>query len=118
MKRYYYTDPLAASWMAKHFGMILTTKDGLQVINVVCGMASWIDGEGAIYHQPPCYIHPDSLAILEPMENDIGKDGEGNLMVFLDGRWRDWGDDEWVLNKPHTIIQRNGIAFHWPEVEE
>jgi hypothetical protein len=111
--RYFYPDPLAPAWMARHFGM---TFD----------LVEW---------QPDkFYIHPDSLPLLNVQYGDVIQmtvrpngitpttlvmtNSEGTIYMnnglsgsmfnertftFADGGWQ--------------IIQRNGIAFIWPERE-
>lgn len=110
--RYFYTDPLAAAWMAKHFGMEFEERPDI------------ISGYSIVYcaeefkATPPYYIHPDSLYLLKPNEGDI----------FI--RWTERHDDPtdwramhydnsntryWVTNRPSKIIYRNGVSFMWPE---
>ncbi len=71
------------------------------------------------------YIHPDSLPLLGGQENDLGLDTEDtpcSYSVYHGG----WVSAEAVYKAPHTheskapirIIQRNGLAFMWPESEE
>ena len=105
MKRYYYTDPLAAAWMAKHYGMMFGIRHYEKIIwdCEAQGMSGdWLpikdweriaadaaDGNA----QPAYYIHPDSLHLLEPRVCDF---------TMLGGQ----------------VFQRNGTVFHWPESEE
>lgn len=120
MKRWYYDDPLAAAWMAQHFGMEFHREGYPNRYKedfsdwYGCGLSEVMYGKGF----GKFYVHPDSLHLLEPKELDVGNDAKRNLMIFLDGHWRDWGNDECALNMPHKIIQRNGIPFHWPLSEE
>jgi hypothetical protein len=105
-KRYYYDDPLAASWMAKHFGMRFETWTG--------GVPADIGDLGNIY------IHPDSLHLLEPQDMDV-MEGTGSLDRSF---WKMMGvppEDEgksYYDSVPARIIQRNGLVFHWPHTEE
>lgn len=125
MTRYYYTDPLAAAWMAKHFGMQYATEHK----------------EDRLYDWPTeirmplerYVIHPDSLHLLEPMVGDlfVGHNGlmraDETMYPKQGGGWESgvcyrivdyrnrylpeaWGDEK-------KIIQRNGIPFMWPEKE-
>ncbi len=123
-KQYFYTDVLAASWMAKQFGM----RFGYQ------------DANG---RPPPpgvhAYLHPDSLPQLVPQVGDILRlyffspdqdDAAGAVMsaVYAGGReavtWfrnpRDGSIDK-ELHKiddhQWRIIQRGGLAFMWPDGE-
>lgn len=97
-KSYFYTDPLAAAWMAKHFGMQFDS----------CPSNSHFTPEGApLSFYPSQYIvHPDSLHLLEPQPDDIVlvNDGEGaNHLTW----WRDGMDAKAVV----AILQRDGVPF-------
>jgi len=116
--KYYYTDPMAAAWMAKHFGMKFTSSFEL------CDEYS---------HQNHCYyqaqgvaddklfIHPNSLHLLEPQVGDLcirypDKRGHCNycgmdwlLQIESKEDLQLWNGDI------HKIIQRNGIAFMMPK---
>ncbi|MCE9567638.1 MAG: hypothetical protein K8U57_37025 [Planctomycetes bacterium] len=123
-KRYFYTDPLAAAWMAKHFGMEFITKDGLItrcVLPLVDGLKT-----GDCY-----YIHPGSLHLLEPKNGDlcrtsgferIGNSGsQYNEYDFTDVAF-DFGygpiiERDGCGYSPTEIIQRDGKPFHWPQQE-
>lgn len=113
--KYYYTDPLAAAWMAKHFGMafdIFAQPSGVRVEKEK-STAKYIAMLGDAYR---CYIHPDSLHLLEPKVGDLLLDDDPT-----DGANRTWhleGMPDAIKAKWNIIIQRNGIAFMWPEVEE
>lgn len=112
--RHFYTDPLAAAWMAKHFGMVFETSD------------SGVTISSSLYTHAPnghrFYIHPDSLHLLEPKNKDTGQDGDGEWCQYSD-HYRSWEsiatphDCSITATTPVKIRQRNGIAFHWPEVE-
>lgn len=106
-KRYFYTDPLAAAWMAKHFGMFfIHPYDG----DAFCDEA--VAGWGI----SPVYIHPDSLHLLESQVGDLI-----HVVTYcLDDEPYDhhaivYRDEQRV--KDAEVVQRNGIAFHWPECE-
>lgn len=110
-KRAFYRDPLAAAWMAKHFGMRLTQRDEdlLDWMPLEDAMAT----DGGIYG--PYYVHPNSLYLLEPRVNDFwAARGE-------DGLFRCWyltaTTDFSAMPSDFICIQRGGIAFHWPEFE-
>lgn len=122
--RYYYDDPLAAAWMAKHFGMEFHGENGQLEINSDEG-STWFCELCDLGHKymGPFYIHPDSLHLLEPQEEDIGIDAEGALCNGCKDGWyyenakaEEYGDFEPTL--PVTIIQRNGKAFMWPQSEQ
>lgn len=121
--KYYYTDPFAAAWMTKHFGVKIYTvglsqdKKWLNYEESASSLASNIaSGCWGIY-----YIHPDSMTIFEPVEGDIGIECKHYPMVCVYGK-NDWIGDALAEEKGHfpegpiKIIQRNGIPFMWPEV--
>jgi hypothetical protein len=130
MKRYFYTDPLAAAWMAKHFGMRFTEPDGEEV-------SLKFPGEGVSYWQRSydngyenyCgerfYIHPDSLPLLLPRPGDIliraGIEEHvtmHNLFLFVHRAPDTEHLFKGFLQKGGMIIQRNGLPFHWPQSEQ
>ena len=124
-KRYYYTDPLAAAWMAKHFEMRFQGENGPLEINSDEG-STWFCEECDLGHKymVPFYIHPASIAILEPQEYDIyinprivKKNALGVLPVASGSRQTHWKNCALSYGSLN-VIQRNGKAFHWPEVEE
>ena len=131
-KRYFYTDPLAAAWMAKHHGVELfymehysddswpTEITYLQIISIIdrCGEDS--------YELEKLYIKPKSLAILEPQVGDFVRyidalPSQGNTAPYSDMHvhWTEpcYGN-EFDMAQKKQIIQRNGKAFHMPEVED
>lgn len=107
--RYFYTDPLAAAWMAKHFGMRfergiifhqekLDTEWGTKPGEWYClGEQEWLDENDIDSDHPiwpnKIYIHADGIHILDSSRE--------NIDIYLLGE----------------IIQRNGIPFMWPESE-
>lgn len=142
--RYYYTDPLAAAWMAKHFGMrFLSDRSNDNAPDDAS------DHEADTAYEADCgwgkakerkyYIHPDSLHQLEPQVEDlvllsninIDDSTEGDIKqekidwtrVFLIER-RDKGSFLNITENNRlwdgyfkSIIQRNVTPFHWPEVD-
>ncbi len=136
MTRHFYTDPLAAAWMAKHFGMRFHTGgDDMCVITVDFCFNRY--GEDFTSIGGKLYIHPDSLHLLDPVPGDIvfydnGHGGEGwdefkCLIESDDLRYPYAGSGEPIMlldsgetpcrSRLRRIIQRNGLAFHWPESE-
>lgn len=106
--KYYYTDPLAAAWMAKHFGMEFT--EGFWPSNDIA-MIRWAN---KLVTAEEFYIHPDSLNLLKPQIGDIidsgaiqGNVSRENMQLAI----------ELIENGGGQIIQRNGTPFMWPEVE-
>lgn len=137
MIRFFYTDPLAAAWMAKHFGMqFYTAHDGEEFYDFPDYLHwNWDQKSGPAESDDYLCIYPDSLHLLEPQ---VGDAVEVHACFYgtvwrLDGGQLLW--NETSLNNPpeeeghyqnldrcaaqdiDRIIQRNGIAFHWPESE-
>lgn len=129
MRRFYYTDPLAAAWMENKFDMKFIDLNGGDIW--ICE-ANYMYGENEQVDRS--YIHPDSMHLLEPKERDL-VDGWAGRIGFVEER-EDEEDitDGFTINVhggswecpresqgrtlQYEIIQRNGIAFHWPESEE
>jgi hypothetical protein len=130
IKRYYYTDPLAETWMAKHFGMRFQKLvwdecswppgmwhdfDLVEVVTDGWGNPSLPRGG-----KPYFYIHPDSLPLLEP-------DGLDLCRVTYDNGFSEsesiepWGYSKLSGERPALrlleIIQRGGKPFFWLESE-
>lgn len=104
-----YTDILAAQWMQKHFGM--------QFISENMGD----DKTSLVFN-----VHPESLHILEPQQDDLGFCH--NLPRLKCYNLYHFNGDKWTLMKstdttltgflePQAevrIIAREGIPFMWP----
>ncbi len=106
-KRPYYTDPLAAAWMAKYFGMMFIGYEKEIPKELI------LQSVEDIYFK--LYIHLDSLLILKFRDSDIvsspTKLGDGSIILAT-------GYYGFSKNDPGLkIIQRNGIPFMWPEFE-
>ena len=128
MKRYFYTDPLAAAWMVKHFGMRFPCNSakckGREYS--IGGLASYCAKRLVDQRcQERFYIHPDSLTLLKPQIGDwvkfddvtagiiSDKDNKRKeVVVYFDGYCLvpKWSELE--------IIQRDEMAFMWPKSEE
>jgi len=128
-RRFFYTDPLAAAWMAKHFGMKLKclhreNDDGVEseqagtpypFEHAMLSAEMWEDAITATCRR--VYVHPDSLHLLEPQIDDVCM-----CRLHLDDLASEIAP--FKIHVPNTkhdvvaIIQRNGIPFHWPESEE
>ena len=112
MTRYYYTDPLAAAWMAQKFGMRFLIN-GSEFTQEIAREPSNDWGMANLY------IHPGSLALLEPQVDDLvtvngGQDAHIAFhQDFIDALKANYTR----FAGPIRIIQRNDIAFMWPEVE-
>ena len=135
-RRAYYTDPLAAMWMTKHFGVQVTRThchrgDG-KFGESIQPVPIWIlarDVERQVSGNVRYYVHPDSLCLLEPKQWDIGQRLQGVPVVIctqdeyqefrahnIGGNYVPFGDP--LMDNYFRIIQRNGLAFHWPLWEE
>jgi hypothetical protein len=98
MKRFFYTDLLAAAWMAKHFGMRFWSGD--HEIHLLPFVDSQKKGRWL--------LHPDSLLLLEPRAGDLLTGRNRKVFMIYEG-----GE-----SLPHArVVERNGIAFMWPESE-
>jgi hypothetical protein len=126
MTRYFYTDPLAAAWMAKHFGMRFYCESGTLIMSAVLEADrikvfipnTLDDNKGSLEIEPPSplNIDPGSLHLLEPLDGDKDEDG----FRFENGAWvrLEMNGTKRVhfTNESHTA-RRTGIAFHWPEAK-
>ena len=127
MTRYSYSDPLAAAWMERHFGMRLVDEEGIERM-------AW-----TLAHATQCllFAHPDSLALLEPQVGDLvtntheprnaeHRPCSGKVVGFINRRTsayvdvgerhngkREFCEDADALR----VLQRAGKPFHWPERE-
>jgi hypothetical protein len=118
-KRYYYTDPLVAAWMAKHFGM-----------RFYCDALEPFEYEGAndllqeMGEGEKAYIHSDSLHLLEPKDGDFIeiKDSDYQRGSFITSVQHSHSNalglpaDHAYRKKDYRVIQRDGKPFFWPEI--
>jgi hypothetical protein len=118
--KYYYTDPLAAAWMAKQHGMRFENIDLPDDLKRNEAPVSSLDDAG--YGDGKIYIHPDSAHLLEPQVGDLwagmGKDAHYCVWYITDVE----AAERLKLNTDNLLSRmipysRNGIAFMWPEVE-
>lgn len=107
MKRAYYDDPLKAAYMAKYFGMWFT-RESYHI--TLCDILD------SIYEADPapCYIHPDSLHLLEPKNGDV--------IIINNGYHTPYAANyrlapETRRSTIKRIIERDGKTFHWPVFE-
>lgn len=114
MKKYYYTDPLSAAWMAKHFGVEFIDTSIMNWDKKLWKTRDLV----RMRHNGYYYIHPASIAILKPQVRDIWCDVTSCGKIYSDGRVTMDGVDQSLEYSDEPIIQRNGIAFMWPECEE
>ncbi len=111
--RFFYTDPLAAAWMAKHFGMKFVSSAGEEIKWCFVERCFYTDSHPQEWDMPFC-IHPDSLRILEPSAGDlIQRIGHTHTTRIMRAE-----EAITVSLDTHKIIQRNGVAFLWPEMEQ
>ena len=105
----------------------VTTKNGCHFVSL-----EFDDNEEVISkpYMGKYYVHPDSLAIHDPIEHDLidlrehgfafVTEVSGNnincALFHIDGC--EWHSGYWHRKHIAKIIQRNGKAFHWPESEE
>lgn len=129
--RHFYTDPLAAAWMAKHFGMLFghdTAKYGIVWFDNADDCLMEASRDAMEKYSFKWFVSPDSLHLLEPKAGDycvidneriercqaIASEQEiGGLkrsVILLDGSYR-------LRHEVKRIIQRDGKPFFWPEVE-
>jgi len=120
--RWYYDDPLAASWMAKHYGMKLQFSVGHNYTGHIYTSANDILEYGAACFQSSgidrfYYIHPDSLNLLEIKEKDyINDDGCLGAVWKTNGKLV-YTEGDYEFPATGKIIQREGIPFMWPKKE-
>ena len=126
-KRFFYTDPLATAWMAKHFGMrFWNEKHEIQVLPIVDAERSYCT-----------LIHPDSLHLLRPQYNDlvtnihddynrkhrpcsglvVGFLNQGKDVFVASGERHNGKTEFCEQTSAVKIIQRGGSVFFLPESE-
>ncbi len=137
-KRYFYSDPVAAVWMAKHFGMKFSysrnhgksngggtdpdIRTGVLYPSPFCntsGLATCktsrggeLIGSDRLFAYGDLYIHPDSLHLLKAREGDVC--------------WEEGVADDPDCGLPFNLVDpanhgpimmRDGKPFFWPEQE-
>jgi hypothetical protein len=128
-KRYYYTDSIAAAWMAKHFGMSFTHEWHNRRLSELSDFF-WETSTGDTgTYNTPLYVHPDSLHLLEPQVGDLLRARYLGVVDSIRDKFIEFGEStEWIgdegsrtgffAEEVKRIIQRDGKHFHWPECEE
>lgn len=141
-KRYYYTEPLPAIWMAKHFGMEFDLQYFTQK-NMICKeihlMPSMhdnndglVDAEGKLYSSTDLaclciygsfIVRKSHEVLLSPIIGDICLNPD-NLPALVISNDKPLGQYEIPISQAvswvgisATIIHRNSKAFHYPEWE-
>ena len=128
--KYFYTDPLAAAWMAKHFGMKFEIEyDTLYFgegdhkgkrINVNPLMTLKFNKDAFDSKTLEWVISTDSLHLLEPQVGDLwiatAPDTESEFWYLSHKMMQ----AEILREMPSNFvcIQRNGIPFMWPAGEK
>lgn len=105
MARYFYTDPVAAAWMAKHFRLKLTAGSFcLQAESVDTFLRRLAEG----MEVDKIVVHADSVGLLEPKVGDMVEDDSRAKVRVLAAQHFPY---EANLKQ---IVQRNGRAFIFP----
>lgn len=129
-KNYFYRDPRDALSMSRH-GMSFVTEDGLcyPVADIAYFASALFSTQSPSDPVPEeCfYIHPDDHHILEPQVGDLIEmaDYYGVILKTADNYttlyhkpFNDKEKNQFTgSNEILKIIQRNGLAFTWPEEE-
>lgn len=119
--RLFYSDPLDAAQMMKHFGMEIESLVGFPYrLSTLCIYGS----HPARVNVPPrFYVSPESLHLLRLRGGDLLLPVNSSWWPFIfhegyevdaEGRVRMNRHGDYVAC---SIIRRNGLAFHWPESE-
>jgi hypothetical protein len=114
-KRYFYTDPLAAAWMAKHFGMRHGFIDAAGEFNEFVVPISGDDDKWRTQGES-IYVHSDSLHLLEPQVGDVFVSDRGLGKIMVPAAARRCSDQ--IKGDNAKIVTRRGRAFMWPDCEE
>jgi hypothetical protein len=106
MRRYFYADPLAAVWMARHFRMKLAVGGFCLMPESVDAFLQRLGGgvSGERY-----VVHADSVSLLDPRPGDLVEDDSRSKVRVLTPAHFPY---KAALQR---IVQRNGRVFHWPE---
>ena len=130
MKRYYYTDALAAAWMAREFGFKYidryTCDETGKCLNYTVDWKVFQEGDDLTSPIAKYELHPDSLPLLEPKGGDIVMAYSNSSKSFRPMAVGNPPDEFGCtvyhavceLNNGLKIIQRDNKAFFMPECEE
>lgn len=121
-KRYYYTDPLIAAYMAKYFDFMIYTSFGRNGNGKRKQSVNSLALHANNYHDTmKFYIHPDSLHLLEPKIGDLCEKKVTHSYCHYCGWdslfYADSNDSIELYGKGAKIIERQGKPFMWPEEE-
>lgn len=118
MSEYFYTDPLAAAWMAKHHDMQFHTGGGdFCLFELHAGGEGYKENHHGI-NVKHWYIHPDSVHLLEPRILDVLHQKSNAGGVYSDTMQNDSQLEaaRSFIKRGAKIIQRSGKPFFWPEI--
>lgn len=131
-KKLFYTDPLAAIYMAREFGVKFIDAEKLVYddgdINYFFDIFANVDDVINAYTKEH-YIHPDSYDIFEPQKDDLVDLGDHGFAFVTERKGNNincalfhiencaWKDGYWH-RRWVPIIQRNNKPFFTPESEE
>ena len=109
-EKLYYTDPLAAAYMAREFGVNIIDADGDSCNHESIDWAMFIAMD---FDQ--LYIHPDSYHIFEPQVGDLVT--HEYYCPECSESLTTWGEafSQQLDSGEYKIIQRNNKPFFWPE---
>ena len=105
-KKLYYTDPLAAAYMSREFGIKIYANQ-----KCTCSYEQPRDIAGDV---PNFYIHPDDCHIFEPQVGDKDEDG----FRFENGAWVRIEMNGYIIiidADESDTARRNNKPFFWPE---
>ncbi len=110
--KYFYTDPLAATWMHRKFqmGFHIRKQGALQPKDKDFNYLS-LTQEQMRKFGVSFVVRNECLYLLNPLQGDVII---GDYSGFEQIRFWDIADERKSFRK---IIQRDGIAFMWPESE-
>jgi hypothetical protein len=128
-KQYFYTDPLAAAWMAKHFGMEFLDEETNPDLPYKVTYDLMIEG-GDLYRPLRQYIiHTGSMHLLEARIGDVWQETThagvvtAGVVLAVDRNVITVRVPERHNGKHHfccptslgLVIQRDGLPFFWPD---
>jgi len=149
IKRYFYTDPLAAAWMAKHFGVKVHCPvwkgDGVReqsnlpvplwvfgrIIDATSRKSLGVDRFTVAEESVPVFVPQvgDFVVCRWPLHKDhfrrqvhgwvttIEENIDERTVWVRSDNYCSADEDAQFDVSEVQIIQRNGLAFHWPEEE-
>lgn len=104
MTRLFIRHGLAAAWMAETYGVRLqvqTAPGSFSDVSLIEIMTTTFRGQP--YPVPGYFVHPESEHLFTPRDGDTVRFANEKVGLWRPGR------------EVKKILQRNGVAFHWPE---